>query len=362
MPIREEFIETILKKNFGNEFLNIYNNSLLIQYLDRKTGAVHKDIKSRRSLTNIYAIYSILDRYIEDFFEDRENYIQFEGYEFSPLLNFCRNQYGGSKIQNHGFNSRVNGEFNNFFKKEENPSAKSDLILANNGKYMLSPEYLYVQGRDISKVLVEIIEKYIFLLKEKDHNFKQQLEALTYSTSPEYRREGIKSLLEKSTEARVFEIISYVILKNHYYEQIVYFGFTREEVSPVRLELYKTGRTNANDGGIDFVMKPLGRFFQVTEVNNYDKYLLDMDKVVHFPITFVVKTHLPKEVIITQLNEYIEEKSGGVLVIKERYKKAIEEVITINELQKWLSALDNDQIDKIIEDLDLYYSLELNLL
>jgi len=34
------------------------------------------------------------------------------------------------------------------------------------------------------------------------------------------------------------------------------------------LELYKTGRTNANDGGIDFVMKPLGRFFQVTETTD----------------------------------------------------------------------------------------------
>lgn len=45
--------------------------------------------------------------------------------------------------------------------------------------------------------------------------------------------------------------------------------------------MYKTGRTNANDGGIDFVMRPVGRFFQVTEVNNYDKYLLDIDKVIH---------------------------------------------------------------------------------
>lgn len=31
----------------------------------------------------------------------------------------------------------------------------------------------------------------------------------------------------------------------------------------------KTGRTNANDGGIDFVTKPLGRFFQVTETLDF---------------------------------------------------------------------------------------------
>ena len=56
------------------------------------------------------------------------------------------------------------------------------------------------------------------------------------------------------------------------------------------MQLFKTGRTNANDGGIDFVMRPVGRFFQVTEVNNYDKYLLDIDKVMHFPVSFVIKT------------------------------------------------------------------------
>ena len=38
----------------------------------------------------------------------------------------------------------------------------------------------------------------------------------------------------------------------------------------------------SSDGGIDFVMRPAGRFFQVTEVDRYDKYLLDIDKVNHF--------------------------------------------------------------------------------
>ena len=50
--------------------------------------------------------------------------------------------------------------------------------------------------------------------------------------------------------------------------------------------LYKTGRTNANDGGIDFVMRPLGRFFQVTETVDVNKYFLDIDKIQRFPLTF----------------------------------------------------------------------------
>ena len=48
------------------------------------------------------------------------------------------------------------------------------------------------------------------------------------------------------------------------------------------MKLYKTGRTNANDGGIDFVMKPLGRFFQVTETLDFKKYFLDIDKIETF--------------------------------------------------------------------------------
>ena len=51
-----------------------------------------------------------------------------------------------------------------------------------------------------------------------------------------------------------------------------------------------TGRTNANDGGIDFVMRPLGRFFQVTETLDVRKYFLDIDKVEHYPVSFVIKS------------------------------------------------------------------------
>ena len=127
------------------------------------------------------------------------------------------------------------------------------------------------------------------------------------------------------------------------------------------MQLYKTGRTNANDGGIDFVMKPLGRFFQVTEVNNYDKYLLDIDKVMHFPITFVIKTFQTREDIKKSLDRYIDNKSGGMKIIKERYQNAIEEIITINELKIWLSELDNETVNELLLDINRYYRLELNL-
>lgn len=154
---------------------------------------------------------------------------------------------------------------------------------------------------------------------------------------------------------------SYAILKNHYKNTKVYFGYSLETVHEEELQLFKTGRTNANDGGIDFVMRPVGRFFQVTEVNSYDKYLLDIDKVMHFPISFVIKTENNKQMVMKELKQYIESRANGMKVIRERYEKAIEEIITINELKSWTSELNDAAIDGIIRDIDIYYRLEMNM-
>ena len=108
-------------------------------------------------------------------------------------------------------------------------------------------------------------------------------------------------------------------------------------------------------------MKPLGRFFQVTEVDKYDKYLLDIDKVLHFPITFVVKTNSNKNDILKSIKEYIKEKSGGMEVIIEKYENSIEEIITINELREWLNNLNETSINSLIDDIDTYYKMEFNI-
>ena len=141
----------------------------------------------------------------------------------------------------------------------------------------------------------------------------------------------------------------------------MYFGYSADSVREEELQLYRTGRTNANDGGIDFVMRPVGRFFQVTEVIGYDKYLLDIDKVMHFPVSFVIKTSSSRQTVLNELEAYINKRANGMKVIEERYKKAIEEIITINELKKWISELSNTDIDNIIRDIDIYYRLEMNM-
>ena len=356
MIITEQFVKEILESEFNENYQTIYDNSLLIQYLDKKMKAVHGNSKTRRSLANIYAIYSILYFYAERYYNKPDEYRKFLGFDYMQLFNFYRSLYGGSKLQNHALNSRVNGEFKNKFS-----NTKNDLIIINNGKYLIHIDYLYIEGLDISKVCCKIIKKYVELLIQKDHQLIGILQALLNETDYKKKRETIKSLLSDDAEARIFEIISYAILKNHYKNIKVYFGYSKETIKEEYLELYKTGRTNANDGGIDFVMRPIGRFFQVTEVNNYDKYLLDIDKVLHFPITFVIKTNQSKEFVIEQLKIYIDERANGMVVIEENYRKAIEEIITINELKNWIIELDDKYIDQIIRDIDIYYQLEMNM-
>lgn len=353
----EQFVKDILVENYGEEnALSFYEKSPLIRYLDKKMGAIHGDSKTRRSLANIYAIYSILYYYVDEFYQDKERYKQFLGYDYTKLLVFYRKLYGGSKLQNHALNSRVNGEFRN-----KTSGADKDLIIINDGKYALHIDFLYVYDIDISKVCKEIIEKYISLLIEKDNGLVAVLEELRSAKNCDDKKAKILSLLTENSEARIFEIISYAILKSHYSNIEVFFGYSLETIEKEQLQLFKTGRTNANDGGIDFVMRPVGRFFQVTEVHNYDKYLLDIDKVMHFPITFVVKTLKSKDTVLSEIDEFINNRSGGMIIIKERYQKAIEEIITINELKEWILLLGEESIDQIIKDIDIYYRLEMNL-
>ena len=86
--------------------------------------------------------------------------------------------------------------------------------------------------------------------------------------------EFLEETFAQSSDARLFEVVSFCILKQHYSDQTITFLFEDGTHTKENLTLYKTGRTNANDGGIDFVLKPLGRFFQVTETLDFKKYFL----------------------------------------------------------------------------------------
>jgi len=75
-------------------------------------------------------------------------------------------------------------------------------------------------------------------------------------------------------------------------------------------------------------MRPLGRFFQVTETLDVKKYFLDIDKIERYPISFVIKTMLPVSEILNHLKEGAIQQYS-IMSVVEKYMKAIEEVINI---------------------------------
>lgn len=129
----KEFIKDILERHFDKDFLAIYQESPLLRYLNLKTSAIYSNTKSRRNLANLYAVYAILYFYVQNFFNQKEKYKSFDGYEYTKLFIFYRSLYGGEKLQNYALNSRVNGEFKNKIVREND----NDLIIVNNGKYFL---------------------------------------------------------------------------------------------------------------------------------------------------------------------------------------------------------------------------------
>ncbi len=65
--------------------------------------------------------------------------------------------------------------------------------------------------------------------------------------------------------------------------------------------------------------------------------------------------------MLKDLDDYIDARANGMKIIESRYRKAIEEIITINKLVEWTDSLDDEDVDGIIRDIDIYYRLEMNM-
>lgn len=224
---------------------------------------------------------------------------------------------------------------------------------------------LTVAGKSLNLALPvkEIIESYIAARQSAFNVFMEYCQKLIgiKESAQAQAVEFIKGLLQPNVDARVFEIVSYALLKEYYADQQIYWGWSPDELTANYLVLYKTGRTNANDGGIDFVMKPLGRFFQVTETVDAGKYFLDIDKVQRYPITFVVKSEDPVEQIIARIEEQAAARYPVQAVVK-RYMECVEEVINIPELMKRYNAvLHSGRGDNVIKEIVLQSRVEFNV-
>lgn len=85
----------------------------------------------------------------------------------------------------------------------------------------------------------------------------------------------LENLLKPNSDSRMFEIVSYIIIKYYYLQAVMIYSINGAKNTTCPLTVYKIGRTNASDGGIDYIMLPLGRVFQVTETLDFKKYFLE---------------------------------------------------------------------------------------
>ncbi|MBF0555983.1 MAG: restriction endonuclease [Nitrospirae bacterium] len=358
-----EIINEILEARFGNQGSDIFDKSQLLQYISLKTRAANRGAKARGSFANLYAIYVVVEDYIEKGFDKSSTYDKYEGAEFIRLFRRQRELPFGTKLQNHALNNRMNSEFQKFF-----PVSEYVPILRNleTNRYWVAENMLKIKLRtktyNIAHVIIEIIDKYAQTKKNAFEQFIQSCVELQdiQTKNPEEAKIFILGLLAPNVDARLFEIVSYAILKYYYHDQKIYWGFEIDKLNEDNLTLYKTGRTNANDGGIDFVMKPLGRFFQVTESLDVKKYFLDIDKVQRYPITFVVKSEEPVENIIVGIRKNAS-RIYSVQAIVDTYMDCIEEVINISSLRNcFIQSIQQGYLKNIIEEIVSQSKTEFN--
>ena len=344
-------IKDILKNNFGEISDRVFSESPIIQYLNIKTKSASKGSKSRGSFANLYAIYVLVEDYILKDFYKTDKYAEYEGAIFTNLLKRQRELPFGQKLQNHALNHRMNEEFKKYF-----PTCDYIPILRSSetNRYWINENLLKfkIDGNyhNLAKTIIQIIDTYIEAKKNAFEKFIQFCES-----SQKLKRKElidfITSLVGPNIDARVFEIVSYSILKYYYHNQHIYWGFEIDKIQEENLKLYKTGRTNANDGGIDFVMKPLGRFFQVTETVDVHKYFLDIDKIEKYPITFVVKSSDSVRVLKSKIKEQAE-KQYSIRAIVSRYMKCIEEIINIPILlDRFQKAINQKYLDNVLAEI-----------
>ncbi len=356
-------IKFILEKEFQETANEIFEKSLLLQYINEKTRSANRGSKSRSSFANLYAIYVIIEDYISNGFQEKDDYSDYEGALFNNLFARQRELPFGNKLQNHALNNRMNAEFQKYF-----PNAEYIPIIRNltTNRYWINENLLKIQiGHNqfnISKAIIEIIDEYSKTKQDAFQRFIKSCEELQKieSQNSTIVEDFIIGLLAPNVDARLFEIVSFSILKYHYQEQSIYWGYDLAHLNKENLKLFKTGRTNANDGGIDFVMKPLGRFFQVTETLDFKKYFLDIDKIQKFPVTFVIKADVDIDILLSKIRQNAI-KTYSINSIVDNYLSCIEELINIPILQqKFKEAVKNGYINQILEEILNQSKVEFN--
>lgn len=310
---------------------NVQPDSVIHKYIERKTKASDRGSKARRSLGNLYALYVICEDYMNE---------KYEGSTFTELMRRMKSMPFGATLQNHPLDNRLNDEVRRQYGVSEAmlPVQPSDLGDGKKARKVSVP-LLSENGMDpkvTAKFVVASIERYIQIINDNQNAYLNEIE--NSSTDAEIV-EKVQEAFNYSSDARLFEIVSYALLYIHFAQYEIGINIRGiKYLDPVnkkeKLSLFRTGRTNANDGGIDFVLKPLGKFFQVTETLDFKKFFLDFDKVNRFPLSFVIKTDLKPDEVREQIRKASTSQIGQVQ--SNQYLGLFDEIYTLNELREIL--------------------------
>ena len=372
--VEHSFTSTILgvlAKHAGEYAKDVLANSPLLGYLNLKTKAANRGSKARGAFANHYALYVVIEDYIQSGYADGtagKPYSKHDGARFSDLFRRQRELPFGAKLQNHALNARLNDEFKKFF-----PSVGKQPIVRDvaTQRYWIQEDLLLVtirhkNGKDhtynIAAAILEIIDAYVATKKAAFEGFLESCRQIASlgKEEPEKASDFVIQQLQPNVDARVFEIVSFAVLKAKYGREAIWIGTTRDSVAEEVLTLYKTGRTNANDGGIDFVMRPLGRFFQVTETIDVNKYFLDIDKVQRFPMTFVVKSHASADAIRADIRAQAIARYKVDAVVNS-YMRAVEEIINVDDLMtSFRAVMASGALVEVMDEIVQQSKLEFN--
>ena len=338
---RNNFVDVLAVK-YG-----VKKTSLLIKFLEFKTRAVDGTSKSRRNWAAVYTISVIC----EDFAAGNSS-----GSSSTSLLRRIKQKPYGSKLQNHHLDNRLNGEFHNKYK------TKLNIMEIDGSNRKVSTEVLSQLGDDpmiVAKFVVDVVATYASIIAKIENEFLEEISLV--KTKEEILNTTIKAF-DDNADARLFEVVSFSILYLIFKRINVSLSINGSESEITPLTLYKTGRTNANDGGIDFVLKPIGKFFQVTETLDFKKYFLDFEKINRFPLSFVIKTNLKVEEVREKIKTAASLEMDSSTV--DRYMSLFDEIYTLNELNHYLQEIseDSDLIEQLKCTIINCYQLEYGLL
>ena len=270
----------------------------------------------------------------------------------------------GSKLQNHPLDNRLNDEFRRQMGVDGDLLPVQATVVNGQKARRISPDLLAHDGlppEEAAAFIVDVVREYIRLITDKQTSYLDEIEAIDGASE---LAEFLAGAFKPNSDARLFEIVSYVLLAEYFRGRSVWVGPTRDTVREEPLRLFRSGRTNANDGGIDFVLKPLGRFFQVTETLDFSKYFLDFEKVNRFPISFVVKVEADADIAKATIRSNALRSGRYAEEQVELYMTLFEELYTLPDLRRILSDLPENEasMGRMKDELALQFRLEYGLL